>query len=367
MKIKTITCHDVYNLGASLQAYALMEYLQSLGHNVEIIDYKPDYLNNHYSLSLVSNPKFDVPLVRQLYLLAKLPERIIALKSQRKKNFDDFRNRYLLLTQRYESYSELEKRPPIADIYFAGSDQIWNTLFQNGKDPAFYLKFTPSSSIRASYAASFATDEILEDWKPKIKEWLSELDYISVRESSGAKIVRQLGLNAVQVLDPVFLLDAKEWELLCQPMDQKYIFIYDFDANPEIRKMAEALSLNTGLPIYTLQNLGYGVKAFPDTGPLEFLSLVHGAEYVLSNSFHATAFSIIFEKEFWVTSRKEKINTRMRDLAISLDVSERFINKVEDMNLSRIDYDKVQYRMKRQIQDSKRYIDLVISGGKSYD
>ncbi|WP_347915893.1 polysaccharide pyruvyl transferase family protein [Clostridium saudiense] len=94
MKIKTITCHDVYNSGASLQAYALMKYLQNNGHEVEIIDYKPDYLSNHYKLSAVSNPKYEKNLILKIiYLALKLPQRILALRI--KKKYDEFKDKYL--------------------------------------------------------------------------------------------------------------------------------------------------------------------------------------------------------------------------------------------------------------------------------
>ena len=96
MKIATITCHDVYNYGASLQAYALQHYLESIGHNCQIIDYKPDYLSNHYNLRSVANPRFDKPMLRQLYLMAKLPGRIGSLS--RKRRFDRFTSDYLHLT-----------------------------------------------------------------------------------------------------------------------------------------------------------------------------------------------------------------------------------------------------------------------------
>lgn len=107
MKICTITCHDVYNVGASLQAYALQTYLKSLGHDVKIIDYKPDYLSKHYRLDIVSNPKYDKPFLKQAYLLAKLPGRLHMLP--RKKAFDSFTAKYLDLTKRYTSNEELKR------------------------------------------------------------------------------------------------------------------------------------------------------------------------------------------------------------------------------------------------------------------
>ena len=98
MDILTITCHDVYNVGASLQAYALMKYLEQCGHNVVIIDYKPNYLSKHYSLTTVNNKKYDKLGIKQLYLLAKLPGRVMCLFSKKKHNFDMFQKNYLKLT-----------------------------------------------------------------------------------------------------------------------------------------------------------------------------------------------------------------------------------------------------------------------------
>ena len=129
MRIKTITCHDVYNAGASLQAYALVTYLRSLGHEAEIIDYKPDYLA-HYRLTGINNPRYDKPVIRELYTLAKLPGRFKARHGKRKKSFDAFTKEFLPTTKRrYISNDDLKQNPPEADVYFAGSDQIWNCFF----------------------------------------------------------------------------------------------------------------------------------------------------------------------------------------------------------------------------------------------
>ena len=100
MEIKTITCHDVYNVGASLQAFALSKYLMDLGHDVEVVDYKPDYLSKQYSLLYVANPKYERPVLRELYLLLKLPERVKSRFSKRKKEYDCFTAQFLPTTKR---------------------------------------------------------------------------------------------------------------------------------------------------------------------------------------------------------------------------------------------------------------------------
>ena len=189
MKIKTITCHEVYNHGASLQEYALLKYLENLGHEVETISYKPPYLSNHFKLWIVSSPKWGKNFfLRTLYLGIKLPKKLYNLT--RKKNFDLFSKEWIPSTvDRYTSNEELKNNIPEADVYICGSDQIWNSFFQNGKDPAFYLDFVPDEKLKLSYAASFAIDELEEDIKDFVKKKVTRLDFISVRETSGVKIL----------------------------------------------------------------------------------------------------------------------------------------------------------------------------------
>lgn len=353
--IKTITCHDVYNTGASLQAYALSTYLKKLGHQVEIIDYKPDYLK-HYELWGVRNPRYDKPILRGIYNILKFPGRVKERYSKRKKAFDQFKKEYLQVTNKtFKSNDELKKEHIEADIFFAGSDQIWNTIFQNGKDPAFYLDFAPSASIKASYAASFATDDIAEEYKKSVSDWIDQLDFVSVREKSGVNILQKLGrYDAQQVVDPVFLLSRGEWEGLLnkETYDEEYLLIYDFDNNEELNNKAVLLAKKNGWKIYSLFPNKICDKCFFHEGPLEFVNLIRNAKMVLSNSFHATAFSIIFEKEFVVFERKEKINTRMRDLLTSLGIS---------MYETSIDYSQARVLLAKQIDNSKEYIDCVIA------
>lgn len=357
MQIKTITCHDVYNLGASLQAYALAEYLKDCGHDVQIIDYKPAYLSRHYSLSWVANPKFDRPLVRQAYLLAKLPGRLRARKSLRKQRFDDFRRDLLPLThRRYESVEELRERYPEADLYIAGSDQIWNPVFPNGKDPAFFLEFVPGEKRKISYAASFSVDELEAVDQKRMQPWLERLDAISVREISGVKLLAKMGLQGVQVMDPVFLLDKERWETLAvRPDTDGYILVYDFDGSDRVREMARQLAERTGKRIVSVFPMGGASEVWFDMGPREFLGAILNADCVLSNSFHATAFSLIFHKEFYVVNREEKINTRMRDLLEGLSLGERLISCIPDQ-LSGPDWETVQGSLEEMIARSKTFL-----------
>lgn len=367
MKIKTITCHDVYNVGASLQAYALVTYLKSLGHDAEIIDYKPGYLSGHYRLWGGVSPKFDKPLVRELYSLAKLPGRLKAKGSKRKREYDSFKENCLPVTaQRYSSNEELKQNPPQADVFFAGSDQIWNTKFPNGKDPAFFLDFVPDSAVRASYAASFAVSAIEDEWKNIVKERLEKLDFIAVREKSGVNIIENLGVSrSIQVSDPVFLLSREQWERIAvkPKLEEPYILVYDFDGNSMMEQMAKKIAAEQKCKIYSVLPCSYADRCFDQEGPLTFLGLIQSAKCILSNSFHATAFSIIFQKDFYVFMRHEGINTRMQDLMKDMGLTSRLVTgqELETMENSSIDYTMVEDKRENLAADSKKYISTVLS------
>lgn len=361
MQICTITCHDVYNVGASLQAYALQTYLSELGHDVRIIDYKPPYLSNHYRFTAVNNSRFDKPIVKQAYLLAKLPSRLHDLP--RKWAFDRFRKEKLKLTERYRSYEELKQKPPMADTFFAGSDQIWNPVFPNGKDPAFYLAFV-NSGVRASYAASFAVDTFPEEISARTAQWLSQFRYISVREQSGLSILKEMGIdNGTLVLDPVFLLPRKHWsEMAVCPTKSKerYVLVYDFDNSAEIRELAEQIAKDRGLKIYSIFRSSYANRSFFHCGPAKILGLIENADFVLSNSFHATAFSVIFEREFAIVKRTDRINARMKDFADLVGLPDRMVIKNES-SFREIDWKDVQCRINEKIMYSKDYIRKVLT------
>lgn len=358
MKIKTITCHDVYNLGASLQAYALFTYLKSLGHEVQVINYKPNYLTKRYCLWGVINPAYNTPILGVVYNLLKLPSRIVSQFSTRKRKFDYFTKNYLSITKRkYETFEELRKYTPLADVYFAGSDQIWNTLFENGKDPSFYLQFAPKSAVKASYAASFATEEILPEWRNKVKKWIEELDFVSVRELSAQKLIQNMGLSQPNiVLDPVFLLPLDEWIKLEKKVaiKEEYLLVYDFDNNLKVKKIAEQMAKEKHLKIVSIFQNDYAHYICEQCGPNEFLYLVHHASFIISNSFHATAFSIIYKRPFIVFDRDEKINTRMRDLIKLLGLKQK--NEYYD--------ERINERLVQYCEFSKSYIDKVLKSAQ---
>lgn len=362
MKIRTITCHDCYNLGASLQAYALQHYLESMGHDVQIINYKPDYLSNHFKFGAVNNPVFNRPVIKQLYLFAKFPGRLLSLP--RKWVYDRFTKTYLHLTVRYNSYDELKANPPEADTYIAGSDQIWNTLFCNGRDGAFYLDFGKQDVRRISYAASFATKDVVPEYREFVRKEFMNFDAISIREKVSLPLLNSLGrTDGVAVCDPVFLLSKDEWNKLAdnatiELSKERYMLVYLTDRSEAIKQIALEIHKNTGWKIYGVGPFreSWIDRNFVNAGPLDFVKLINEAQYVLSNSFHATAFSLILERNFCVVNRKDGTNERMKSILEDAGLGNRLLSSFKKEQLKSIDYIEVHNKLSAIIESSKQWL-----------
>lgn len=371
MKTYTITCHNVYNYGASLQAYALQKYLLSRGVENKIIDYMPDYLAWHYHLSwFISSRGNHYGMMRKNFLLRGLyvlHRYLKDLKSLgRKRAFDDFRNANMILTERSRCVNEINSQVDDADVLIAGSDQIWNShSLENGLDSAFYLDFGPREAKRISYAASFGANVINEKDIVFVKEQLGRFNKISVRENNGLRLVESIGFKGEVVLDPVFLLDASSWDSMANKNvpTYPYILVYSIGSMSEgMKRMIGQIKRDGRYKIIAIRSnkAVKGIREIANAGPAEFLSLIKGASYILSNSFHATAFSIIFHKLFYsFPYGNKKSSERILGLLQILGLANRY--DCDCFSLSEvIDYDNVQMTLEGMQTWSREWLKNVI-------
>lgn len=312
MKICTITCQNANNHGARLQCYALARALQQQGHEVEVIDYRPDYMRGAQSLLYWPGRS----LKEWVKLIVRFPDRLRELRRQT--CFESFSQRFIPRTRIYWNIEDLRSNPPMADMYIAGSDQIWNTNFRNGTDPGYYLDFGPANVRRESFAASFATEKITPSSVSFVKENLKRFDKITVREQSGLEILKDLGFDGELQEDPVFLLSKEQWNEVADGTGagEKYILVYDFYLGEDIKQRAQKIAKELGLKIYAICSapLRYADRNFECSGPETFVSLIKNASYVISNSFHGTVFAMIYGVPFCVVDRPDGLNIRMHDL-----------------------------------------------------
>lgn len=366
MKIKTITCHDVYNYGASLQAYALQKYLINQGHDVEIINYKPEYLNRTYNF-------WYVPQSSKWYTYTKNNSFFHLLYAiryirgnfgtwRRKAPFDKFTKNTLKCTRRFKTYQDLLANAPDSQCYIAGSDQIWNCAMQNGHDPAFYLDFGKKDAIRLSYAASLAVKSVPEDHKPFLLKQLAKFQAISVRESSGKAILDEINVNSEVVCDPVYLLSKNEWEDFAGSIPlikKRYLLVYHlylehFDLEKRARELAKLYNLEI-VSVNDQHEIDYATINVSNAGPIEFVNLFKFAEFVVTDSFHGTSFSIILNKNFYAYySPKKSGISRLIDLLAAIGIPERLNSSI--MNLEDIDWSTVNDRINNLVQKGKSFL-----------
>lgn len=368
MEIKTITCHDVNNYGASLQAFALQTYLSSLGHDVKIIDYLPKYLctYNIWKLNTESRIYKVSKYFPPLKLLGVLKNFIHFYPTRKRVDkFTEFKNIYLKLTKHYSTYKGLLTDPPSADILIVGSDQVWNTLLPNGKDFAFFLQFGDLGQKRISYAASFGISYIDNNYSVPINSFLKNFNAISIRGTSGLNILNSMKINGELVCDPVCLLSKNEWikylHISRRSITEKYLLIYDiFGDNPNIEILAKKFSKEHNVKIVAINNIKqkkYADININDGGPIEFVELISNAEFVIADSFHATAFSTILHVPFAVFYNRSNIS-RISDYLTFLDLNDRL--NPQELNLE-INWELVSKKITSLSNKSKLFLDKSIN------
>lgn len=288
MKASFITMHSVYNYGSQLQTLATQEKLKEYFDDVEIIDYRR---KDTYGIGLIKSFAKGNPV----RCIAFLPTYF-----RWKSIFPSFQKKYLNITKdKYLKDSDFDNYIEDSDLYITGSDQVWNTGWNNGILPPYYLSFIKNKP-KYAYSASFGLDKLDNKDIDIVKEYLSKYKKISVREESGLKIINnQLKLNnAINVIDPTLVMDKKFWDKYStnRNINEKYILVYNLNNNPDFDNYAKKLEEKTGIKVYRFctrydQIRKYG-KSLIIPKVLDFISLIEGAEYVLTDSFHATAFSI---------------------------------------------------------------------------
>lgn len=365
MKIITTTIFRSYNYGAVLQAYALHKKLNDLGHDCAILNFRPARGEKRFE-KVFQKPNNLKELAYNLLPLFKYRE------SKRKiENANHFFDNNLKLTKKYETYEEIINDKPDADIFFCGSDQIWNPII-HGLSPLYFLDFVDNSkSVKASFAASIGENFIEEKYKSKIKDYLSSFDFVSVREEEAKEILSFTGKNIEVVADPVFLLNKQEWLSISKPALRKgkYILCYFLYQPSFLNKLLKSIKKVTGYKIISVTPDPYS-KIYHDVlirdiGPDGFLGLVADAEMVITSSFHGTALSILLEKQFY-SIVEETRGSRITNILKRTELEYREINEKSDNVdvLKKFDYMKVRNNVDAIREESITFIEKVTETAK---
>ncbi len=367
MKIGILTYHRAHNYGALLQAYALKRYIESLGHNVEFIDYWPDYHKNLFRIF----PNFSKS--NPLRWLKSLMKFSISIRRtlKRRKGYLNFIKHELSLQRKPKYKNKISLNNVIYDAIIYGSDQIWreqkNAQFKGFDDVYFGEHIICNKKI--SYAASMGITSIDPGSLNKLKNLLGNFKHISVRENKLQEIIAQnAGIKPELVLDPVFLLEPYSWlKLLPEKriIKEKYIFFYQLHLSEEATNFVEVLKEKTNLSVIEIQGrinpFKFGKRyRYQTANPFDFLRLIRDAEIVVSTSFHGIAFSILFNKNFYALgmgANSDRANTLLQHAGLE----ERMINNQDEFELYKSRKLKINNTFNHIVEHSKLFLNNAIN------
>lgn len=344
MKIGIVTMYNNnFNYGGNLQAYALCRLCNEMGYEAYQIDYR--------NSSII---RFTLSSAKQFVLSLGEKNKNIENRKRIIKSF----NRTIPHSKVYYK-NTIQKANKEYDCFIAGSDQIWNPKWIN---QAFSLSFCDNTKYKFSYAASIGRTEINSAEKNIFLQFLKNYDGVSVREKNSVSLLADLSPVQPQwVLDPTFLLSKEDWDSVCDNslLRNKYIFCYFLRDDIGIRNIAEEYAKYYNLKIVTLPFLsntyrmcddGFGDYQFFEVSPYDFVSLIKNSECVFTDSFHAVAFSCIYQKQFYVIndSKMGAMGDRINTLLCIFKSEDHFLLSDAQKNfdyineLPKIPYEKYQ-------------------------
>jgi hypothetical protein len=357
MKIGILTQPLFNNYGGLLQAYALQKYLSKEGHDVLTIDFsKPDQTKKLVVKDVIFN------FIRK-YILKRSVTRIFPETKQEKtvvsQNTARFRFENIRTTQPIHLMSDFDYIQKYNfDAYIVGSDQVWRPIYSPGL-PAFFMSFVSDNSKikRIAYAASFGIDncnEYSQEKMPEYSKWLKKFDAVGVREASAVNLCEEhFGVKAEHVLDPTLLLDKKEYISLLEkdntPKSRGNMMVYVLDIAKDKQDIIKTVANIKGLtPFSVMQDSVSGI--YPPV--TQWLRGFMDAEYVVTDSFHGVAFSIIFNKPFIAIGNKERGLARFTSILNLLGLQNRLVFTSSDLNKdivnAEIDYERVNTLLSRE-------------------
>lgn len=372
-KVLLTTVFSGYNYGSSLQVLATKTILKELGYDCRLVAMKSLIKGRDIRIK-----KLITILIRSWLIRGKNGANALSTyKGSYNKvmigdsvtRFEQFTNEYL--EPQYMSWNSMKRLAKECVACFAGSDQIWNssTMYV---DPMYYLRFAPAEK-RIAFAPSFGRDFVAEYNKKKMSKWISDFAYLSVREDSGVRLIKDLtGRDAIHLIDPTLMVKGETWKktLNLQDKQENYILTYFLDkpsksARKAIAELKETLKCEVIAIPYQFDDMGYCDKVVP-TGPIEFLDLINNAKCVLTDSFHGTAFSINLHTPFYVFGRNygtaHSQNSRIESILKMMNMQDRFEQKDIVGQLKAINFEVSEQILSDERNKSRNYIINTING-----
>lgn len=374
MKIGILTIHSVNNYGAELQCCALYRKLQKMGYDAEVVNFlfgihhDHDFTGEKLTVPISLKTKLKVkllPIVQDLFCLFYQKN-----KALRNKRFDEFHAKYNNLTKTvYPSVRSLNEADFNYDVLCIGSDQVWNYEKGYSLEP-FFACFDKKGTKKISYGSSIGLSKLSPVAEQVFKKELSGFTSLSVREQQASDLLKKLLNKDVDVvLDPTLILNSKEW-LEVAKIDmcpkEKYVLVYIVTIKPcdYVLEVARKVAKEHGLKIVRIcrdaypEHSGNDVEEILTAGPSDFVGLFANAEFVVTNSFHGTVFSINFSKSFYsVIKSQHSTNSRLTSILQKLALEDRILPVGSPLpEIKDIDFTIPAQRLEAEREHSFSYI-----------
>lgn len=349
MKIGIVTYVKCDNYGAELQAFALQWKLNSLGYDAEVINLEkrhidmkrnPDVILGAIKQRFKQEGVFAIVSIVRKFLETKKritdEDKYKAINENKHKLFENFFENKVRHSEKYYSLDEISNATDLKyDVYIAGSDQIWNYIHTDRLDVYFLMFANKFKAKKISYAASVSIYDIPKKWRAAYKTYFENIDVLSVRELHGAELVSKYSNKKAEVvLDPTFLLTKEDWVREVANdcgVEGDYLLIYTLSGSPHIRKMAHDIARRLNLKVVNIKS-GYsdepddGTINVYEIGPAEWVGLWSKAKYVVTDSFHGTAFSINFNIPFTtLVNPNSMMNSRVLSILKIMNLESRIV------------------------------------------
>lgn len=364
--IGIVTFHRAVNYGAVLQTYALGKKIEKLGGEYEIIDYRCPFIESEYKLICkrdYSPFRFEISYFR--HLVASIIS--IGMKKRKNQSFRDFLAKYTKLSPVYTDSNELEKIQDRYQAFITGSDQVWSPAL-TADDDVYFLEFVKDNKKKFSYAASLGNVRKGFQLDQRFIDSIKTFEKISVREESGSKYIEEAADRTSDVhVDPTLLLSRNDWGKMAEkPSESRYLLVYSVCDPYYLLASAKEIAQKENLTVVYLQDKVFSmdkqVKYVKAVSPEQFVGYFQYADYVVTNSFHGTVFSIIFHKQFMVELKnKESRNQRVPDLLNLLGIEDReIVDGVTTSYKKEIDWEQVETRLASQRAYAEGYLNQII-------
>ncbi len=370
-KIGVITVHKNVNYGANLQAFASCKYLNNLGYDCSLIDYTlPEHEKSTHLFSWLKQ-SWDGEANKSLSRKVKLAVALAVSapwKQKRLKAFSVFRKKHIKTSALCNNLQDIAVLG--LDTIICGSDQIWNPTITGGVKPIFFGA-VDGVEKRISYAASVGKDKFEKEDEEKVKKLVCQLDYCSVREENTADYISSFTNRPIDtVCDPVFLLDLEDYKSVASErlIKKDYVFLYSVVHNDLLTSIAKDYADKHNLELIEIcasKDKKATHKQILNYGPSEFLSCIQHAKTVFTNSFHGTAFSLIFEKDFYIVDNKAG-GSRITNLLKKVGLLERLVSEKVEQDHSEIDYEESKKLLCEYVRSSKEFLDKALKAEKEF-